>query len=218
MRARGMRAVGLYLVFEYVEGPTLEMLLDDNTTIPPRDAILFGLQLAGALGYLHGQNFAHLDVKPGNVAVRDGRPVLLDLGIVRPLGSVADRDETRGSPPYMAPEQCRRQPVTPAMDVFGLGATFYDLLAGAPPFEPQRNPSGWSRPQLDGPAVPLATAAPASPPALAALVDAMLRLEARRRPHLTTVVTRLHRVLERDFGEALWPRWVGRYAKVLGVS
>jgi eukaryotic-like serine/threonine-protein kinase len=58
----------------------------------------------------------HLDVKPGNVVLRDGRPVLIDLGLAGPVGEPPERGRVRGSAPWMAPEQVRRWPAAPAMD------------------------------------------------------------------------------------------------------
>jgi hypothetical protein len=87
-----------------------------------------------ALGHLHDRGLAHLDVKPGNVVMRDGRPVLIDLGLARPVGGPAGRHR-RGSPPWMAPEQVRRQPASPAMDLFALGAVLFELATGTQAFD-----------------------------------------------------------------------------------
>ena len=63
-----------HLVFEYVEGPTLDDALADDGPFHPIDVLLAGMQLAAALGHLHGRGLAHLDVKPGNVVcARAGR-------------------------------------------------------------------------------------------------------------------------------------------------
>jgi eukaryotic-like serine/threonine-protein kinase len=56
------------------------------------------------------------------VVLRDGRPVLIDLGLALPLGEPPAGGHRRGSPPWMAPEQVRRRPASPAMDLFALGA------------------------------------------------------------------------------------------------
>ena len=88
-----------HLVFEYVEGPTLDDALADEGPFHPIDVLLAGMQLAAALGHLHGRGLAHLDVKPGNVVLREGRPVLIDLGLARPVGEVPAGRHRRGSPP-----------------------------------------------------------------------------------------------------------------------
>jgi serine/threonine protein kinase len=125
-----------HLVFEYVEGPTLDDALADDGPFHPVDVLLTGMQLAAALGHLHGRGLAHLDLKPGNVVLRDGRPVLIDLGLARPVGEPPAGGHRHGSPPWMAPEQVRRHPASPGMDLFALGAVLYELATGTQAFEP----------------------------------------------------------------------------------
>jgi Protein kinase domain len=132
-----------HLVFEYVEGPTLDDALAEDGPFHPVDVLLTGMQLAAALGHLHGRGLAHLDVKPGNVVLRDGRPVLIDLGLARPVGEAPPGGHRRGSPPWMAPEQVRRRPASPGMDLFALGAVLYELATGTQAFEPaDHGPTG----------------------------------------------------------------------------
>jgi serine/threonine protein kinase len=122
-----------YLVFEYVEGPTLDHVLDEDGPMDEVDVLLVGLQLAAALHYLHGHGLVHLDVKPGNAVLRDGRAVLIDLGIARPVGAPPAPGRVRGTPPYMAPEQAARAPAAPSMDLFGLGAVLHELATDRRP-------------------------------------------------------------------------------------
>src|SRR5947209_232034 len=96
-----------HLLFEYVEGPTLEDSVAREGPLDPVDVVLLGMQLAGTLRYLHGRHVVHLDVKPSNVCLRDGRPVLIDFGIARPAGTTRPPGAPVGSAPFMAPEQCR---------------------------------------------------------------------------------------------------------------
>jgi serine/threonine protein kinase len=203
-----------YLVFEYVEGPTLATVLEEDGWLPWQEAALIGLQLAGIYAHLHGSGYVYLDSKSGNVALRDGRPVLLDLGIVREVGEEPAKRMAKGSPPYMAPEQCRRSPADPATDVFGLGAVTFELLTGERPFSPVRQADGrWSFPQLDAPAPRvLETGACAGvamgtvPPALAELVDAQLAPSPEDRPQVHEVIAGLGAALPEE--EQLWPAWV----------
>jgi len=66
-----------YLLSEYVEGPTLDVSLDQDGPLEPAEVALLGMQLAGALRYLHGRGVVHLDLKPSNVCLRAGRPVVI---------------------------------------------------------------------------------------------------------------------------------------------
>lgn len=107
----------------------------------PRAVARVVRDVARALEHAHGRDVVHRDVKPSNIAVeRDGRAVLLDFGLTAST-SGRPSDLTRSGGPlgtyaYMAPEQWRRAADSgPATDVYGLGATLYELLALAPPFQ-----------------------------------------------------------------------------------
>jgi eukaryotic-like serine/threonine-protein kinase len=144
-----------HLIFEYVEGPTLDDALVEDGPFHPVDVLLVGMQLAAALGHLHGRGLVHLDVKPGNVVLREGRPVLIDLGLARPAGEAPVGGHRRGSPPWMAPEQVHRRPAAPGMDLFALGAVLYELATGTQAFHPADDgPAERRWPQLLGPPPP----------------------------------------------------------------
>jgi serine/threonine protein kinase len=121
-----------HLVLEYVEGPSLATLHDQRRLSVP-DVVLLGLQLASSLRYLHRRGLTHLDVKPSNVVVREGRAVLLDLGIVTPFDRVYPDGDAPGTPAYMSPELVDHGQVGPAADVFALGTTLRELLADHTP-------------------------------------------------------------------------------------
>ncbi len=139
-----------HLVFEYVEGPTLADSLAQEGPLAPGEAAQLGLQVAGALRYLHGHRVVHLDLKPDNICLRDGRPVLIDFGIARRPGQRRRTGAPRGSPPYMAPEQCLGGPAVPATDLFALGAVLFEAVTGQRAYHPRRDGTGWWYPQLAG--------------------------------------------------------------------
>ena len=172
-----------HLAFEYVEGPTLDDALADEGPFHPVDVLLTGMQLAAALGHLHGRGLAHLDLKPGNVVLRDGRPVLIDLGLARPVGEPPAGGHRRGSPPWMAPEQVRRRPASPGMDLFALGAVLYELATGTQAFEPlDQGPPARRWPQLTGPPPAASSRNPEVPAALDRAVACLLAPDPADRP------------------------------------
>jgi len=128
---------GLYLVTEFVDGADLARLLQQGGALPPDCVALVGARVADALDYVHFNALLHRDVKPANVMVsRDGEVKLMDFGIAK---GEADSSLTRagmlvGSPSYMAPEVLGGAEAGPAADVWALGISLYELLAGEKPF------------------------------------------------------------------------------------
>jgi serine/threonine protein kinase len=200
-----------HLVFEYVEGPTLDDALADEGPFHPVDVLLTGMQLAAALGHLHGRGLAHLDLKPGNVVLRDGRPVLIDLGLARPVGEPPAGGHRRGSPPWMAPEQVRRRPASPGMDLFALGAVLYELATGTQAFEPlDQGPPARRWPQLTGPPPAPSSRSPEVPAALDRAVACLLAPDPADRPATAAqALALLSAAMPADAAEEdrLWPSW-----------
>ena len=129
-----------HLLTEYVDGPTIEELVDEHGPLTSRDTALVGAQLLPALAVLHARGLAHLDVKPENVVLRDGRPVLIDFGSSRPLGSTQPPGRPVGTEGYAAPEMEACAPVSAAMDLFGLGTVLAEAVTGEPFLDRPRLP------------------------------------------------------------------------------
>jgi tRNA A-37 threonylcarbamoyl transferase component Bud32 len=130
-------AGAIWLVMELVDGPSLAQLVADGGPLPHDRAARLGLQVLTALEAAHLAGVVHRDVKPANVLVTDGdRAKLTDFGVA------TIRDESRvtltgivvGSPSYMAPEQATAGEITPATDLWALGALLYFAVEGEPPF------------------------------------------------------------------------------------
>jgi serine/threonine-protein kinase len=127
-----------YLVMEFVDGEPLSARLAREERLPAAEAMRIVAEAARALEAVHEGGIVHRDVKPSNLLLRpDGSVVLLDFGVARSAAvtSVTGTNAAvLGTALYMAPEQARRQAVSPATDVYALGAVAYHSLAGHPPF------------------------------------------------------------------------------------
>ncbi|TQS40664.1 serine/threonine-protein kinase [Cryptosporangium phraense] len=123
-----------YLVMEYIEGAPLAQRIESARRLGVAETLSIVAQAAEALQVAHDSGIVHRDVKPSNLMVRaDGAIVLVDFGIAR-SGAGNGTSVIIASPQFMAPEQAARGPVTPAIDVFALGAVAYCCLSGKPPF------------------------------------------------------------------------------------
>lgn len=125
-----------YILLEYFAGPTLFDMLE---SLPKRrlhmpDAVRAAMHVGAAVHYLHRQGYLYRDLKPANVLLREGIPILVDFDVVRKIDSRKPADRL-GTAPYMAPEQVLQETLTPAADVYGLGALLYELLTGRWPTE-----------------------------------------------------------------------------------
>jgi len=130
-----------YILLEYFSGPSLYEMLE---SLPKRrlhvpDAIRAAMHVGAAIHYLHRQGYLYRDLKPGNVLLREGIPILVDFDVARKFSGRRPADRL-GTAPYMAPEQVRREPLTPATDVYGLGALLYEMLTGRWPTEEPADP------------------------------------------------------------------------------
>lgn len=177
-----------HLVLTYIDGPALDELLDDVGSLPARETAALGVQLASVLRWLHAGGLAHLDLTPANVVLRDRRPHLVDLGSARSFGDTEPRPGTVGTPGYTAPELEAGAPVTPAMDLYGLGAVLLHAITGEPPGRTGHPPP-----------VP-----PAVPRPLRATITGLLQLDHTARPGLDETLIKLGRVTGPRI--AGWPR------------
>ncbi len=128
-----------FFAMKLIEGPNLDRALADGTWpgAGDRQRAAAGLlrTLAQAVHYAHQRGILHRDLKPANVLLDDqGQAYLTDFGLARRLDAPTVTGSILGTPSYMAPEQAGGGSLTTAVDVYGLGAIFYQLLTGRPPF------------------------------------------------------------------------------------
>ncbi len=128
-----------YIAMEFIQGTTLEKLLQESGPIPWREAVDLAIQVCDALQYAHERGVVHRDLKPSNLMVTEDRRVkLTDFGIAKDLDrtSLTATGRTLGTAAYMSPEQIRGTPaVSHKTDLYALGAVLYQMLAGRAPYE-----------------------------------------------------------------------------------
>ncbi|MBB2941879.1 serine/threonine-protein kinase [Actinoplanes lutulentus] len=126
-----------YLVMAFVEGEPLSSRVKEGP-IPVTETLSIVAQAADALHAAHQAGIVHRDIKPGNLIVKPtGAVILIDFGVARSaaLTSVTGLNAIVGTALYMAPEQVAKGDLTPATDVYALGAVAYHCIAGRPPFD-----------------------------------------------------------------------------------
>lgn len=131
-----------YIAMELLNGPDLNVWVNDHGPLDCMTSARYILQIARALGHAHRRDLVHRDIKPGNIILNgDDMVKLVDLGLaVMPVkGALGDlNQETKeghlaGTLAYMAPEQARSlSSANATSDIYGLGATWYFLLTGRP--------------------------------------------------------------------------------------
>ncbi len=176
---------------EYVPGQTLRQYVDLRGPLEPPLAAILGAALVEGLAKIHEVGLLHRDLKPQNILLGPDGPKVIDFG----LALLADRSRELTEPgavigtvAYMSPEQARgERDLTPAADVYALGATLVAAATGHPPYRGMGGPAllwhiGDPNHHPDLSAVPAA---------LASVLGAMVAFEASARPSLDTVLERL---------------------------
>ncbi|MGL4420008.1 MAG: serine/threonine-protein kinase, partial [Gemmataceae bacterium] len=132
-----------YLVMEYVEGETLDALAGKVGQLPPSRAVGYIAQAAAGLQHASDKGFVHRDIKPSNLILsKEGIVKILDMGLARcsteqadNLTEVYDAGAIVGTADFIAPEQAMNHPsIDIRADIYSLGATFFALVTGRPPF------------------------------------------------------------------------------------
>ena len=130
----------LYYVMPYVEGESLRERLDREGQLSVGDAVELATKVASALQAAHDAGVVHRDVKPANILMSRGEPLVADFGISLALEvggghRLTETGLSLGTPHYMSPEQATGgHHVGPATDIYALGCILYESLVGEPPF------------------------------------------------------------------------------------
>jgi eukaryotic-like serine/threonine-protein kinase len=190
---------------------SLEAALDEDeqkeANSPERLAALCEAlaQICDGLAEIHGRGLVHRDLKPSNILVTPARrAILVDFGLLRRLSDdrVTDPGRVVGTYRYMAPEQAKNEAVDRRSDLYSLGATLYELLAGRPPFNQEQHYQllqavvGRKPPALH-------TLNPGAPQALCTLADRLLAKEPADRPGDAREVAMMLRGVGRRFSSGV---------------
>ena len=125
-----------YIVMQYVDGPSLQAMIDSGKSFSPREIIDMLKPVSDALDFAHQGGIVHRDIKPANILIdKSGQPFLADFGVARiETSTLTMVGTTVGTLSYMSPEQVKGQTVDKRSDIFALGVLLYELLSGKKPF------------------------------------------------------------------------------------
>ncbi len=166
-----------YIAMEWLEGKTLERLIQEEGKLPPERAVRLMIDLLGTLDAAHRNGVVHRDVKPANlVLLPDGRLKVTDFGIARLKGSDLVKTQAGfvlATPRFAAPEQLRGEDVDGRADLFAAGILLFHLLTGRFPFAGTDFLQVASAVFRDAP-TPLRSIDPTLSPALASVIEKAL--------------------------------------------
>ena len=125
-----------YIVMQYVDGPSLQTMIDSGKPFSPQEIIDTLKPVSDALDFAHQGGIIHRDIKPANILIdKSGQPFLADFGVARiETSTLTQAGTTVGTLSYMSPEQVKGQTVDKRSDIFALGVILYELLTGKKPF------------------------------------------------------------------------------------
>jgi len=190
-----------FIAQEHVDGKDVASVLGQVSRFDPRIVGLVALEVARGLEEIHAHGIVHRDMKPANILLgRAGETKIADFGIAIDMkgSTLTQTGQSMGTPLYMSPEQLRGARVDPRSDQFSLGVVLYEMLTGKRPFADETPDGDGLVERIEaGRRPPVRKLAPATPRALARIVERCLRAKPKRRFGATA---ELRRALERQLG------------------
>ncbi len=181
-----------HLLLEHVDGPSLADALDETGPMAPEDAAVLCAQLLACVADLHRRGLAHLDMRPANVVLRDGSPVVVDFGSTRRIGTSQPVGRPIGTPGYAAPEQELCMPICSTMDCYAVGVILYEAVTGDTPGQSSELVS--------------------VPTELRRVVHGLLAPDPGRRMTAATAMCAVAETIPAD--RRPWPRWADRHLRL----
>ncbi|PTY04105.1 hypothetical protein DB346_04755 [Verrucomicrobia bacterium LW23] len=137
----GQQGSLIYFAMAYIEGQTLEQVVDSGVTLTPDVAKSYMYQAISALEHATRYDIVHLDIKPSNFLIDAYEVVMLtDFGLAQKASHASkDSREMFGTPSYCSPEHIFQHDTDLRTDIYSLGATFFHLMSGRPPYEGKTN-------------------------------------------------------------------------------
>ena len=175
----GQDGIRHYIVMEYVDGQDLKTWIRRKSRLDVQETLDLIIQICAGVGHAHKAGIIHCDIKPQNVLVtKDARAKVTDFGIARALSEsgITESDTVWGSPLYFSPEQAAGEPPAPSSDVYSIGITMYEMLAGSPPFQAEK-PAALALMHMREEPPPLAVQNPHVPPQLEWIIRKILSKE-----------------------------------------
>ena len=234
-----------FYAMERVRGRSLEVVLEETTTLSQRLALLpHAIAVADAIAYAHSEGVLHRDLKPSNVLIGPfGETVVIDWGLAKDMraaeaplpiaemtpsssgGSLTQYGSVLGTPSYMAPEQARGEAVDERTDIYALGALLYTLLTGATPYHDKTTEEVLHL-VATGERTTISAREPSVPPELATIVErAMVHDPKGRYQSAKTLADELRQFaagkLVGSHTYGLWRllrRWLWRHRITVGVA
>ncbi|KPA13566.1 serine/threonine-specific protein kinase [Candidatus Magnetomorum sp. HK-1] len=125
-----------FIVMEYVEGESLDVLIESRKTLTDDEAIPIIIDVLKGLAHAHSKGVIHRDIKPSNIIItKDGTAKIMDFGIALMNGQ-SQKNQTAGTVQYMSPEQiCRPNEVNYQSDIYSSGIVLFQMLTGKVPFQ-----------------------------------------------------------------------------------
>ncbi len=182
MHDAGIDNSQIFLSMELVEGETLRMWMD-RARLSEEECVMVLRDICAGLSAIHDAGIVHRDIKPGNILIDGDRTAkITDLGIAyTPLSQITATQEIYGTAACMAPEQWKKDALSPATDLYALGVIAYELITGIPPANAE-NPMELMYFHIQCDPTPPHQIDPAISPLLSSLVLELLQKKPSQRP------------------------------------